>query len=237
MNQNRQAPFREHFAELRSRLAKILLIWALSAGACWLFAGEILEIMGRPIRPYLSHTGGRLIFTAPLEKFLSYLKVSLFGGVMISCPFWLFQVWKFISPGLYRRERKYALVFTAAGSFLFCMGAAFAHFIVYPLAFRFLMSFGGEGEAPYISLREYLAFFIRTAIAFGAAFEAPLILSFLLKAGLLKAETLSSLRPYAVVAIALISALITPPDVFSMLFMMAPLYLLFEISLWTGRRI
>ncbi len=236
-NQDQALPFKEHLAELRSRLFKILLILAAGFAACWFFAGEILEIISRPIKPILIHTEGKLIFTGPLEKFLSYLKVSLFAGALVSCPFWLFQIWRFVSPGLYEREKKWPLFFAGAGALLFCLGAAFVYFAALPLAFRFLMSFGGEGEAAYISLREYLSFFIRTALAFGAVFELPLILFFLLKAGILKAETLASMRPYAVVAIALLSAFITPPDVFSMIFMMAPLYLLFEASLWIGRRV
>lgn len=237
MNQDQAFPFKDHLTELRSRLFKILLILAAGFAGCWFFAGDILEIISRPIKPHLTHTGGKLIFTGPLEKFLAYLKVSLFAGALVSCPLWLFQIWRFVSPGLYEKEKKWPLFFAGAGSVLFCLGAAFVYFVAHPLAFRFLMSFGGDGEAAYISLREYLSFFIRTALAFGIVFELPLALFVLLKAGVLKAETLAASRPYAAVAIALLSAFITPPDVFSMIFMMAPLYLLFEASLWIGRRL
>ena len=125
-------------------------------------------------------------------------------------------------------------MFVGFGSLLFASGVLFVYFMVYPLSFRFLLNFGGE-ELPYISLKPYLSFFIRTALAFGLVFETPLVLVTLLKTGLVKTEQLKRARPYALLATALVSALVTPPDIFSMLFMMAPLYLLFELSVLIGK--
>ena len=225
----------EHLTELRQRLIKVLLFVAGGFGLSWFAGGEILSLLSEPIRPYLTATEGQLIFTSPFEKFASYLRVSLFSGIVISCPFWLYQVWMFISPGLYQAERKWSLLFVGSGALLFFSGILFVYFVVYPFSFKFLLSFGGE-ELPYISLKPYLSFFIRTALAFGLVFETPLVIIALLKLGVIQPNQLQRARPYALIAIALASALITPPDIFSMLFMMAPLYLLFELSVFIGRR-
>ena len=227
----------EHLKELRNRLIKSFLAIGVGCVICWFFAGWILDIISHPINPYLEGTGGKLIFTSPLEKFLSYIKVSLFAGVFLSCPYWLFQIWKFIAPGLYQEERKWSRLFVSIGSILFFSGGAFVYFVVYPLAFKFLMEFGGSGQTPFISLKEYLAFFTRTAFIFALVFELPLIIIFLMKLKLITAETLIQARPYMFIGIAVLSAVITPPDIVSMLLMMAPLYLLFEISIIIGRRV
>ena len=231
------ADFTGHLRELRERLIKILLSWGAGFALAWFFAGGILEITARPIAPYLEGTGGKLIFTGPMEKFLSYMKVSLFAGVFLSCPYWLFQIWRFVAPGLYREEKKAAAFFVSAGTALFFAGAAFAYHAVFPLTFKFLMAFGGEGEIPFISLKEHIGFFFRTALIFSLVFEAPLIMVFLTQTGLVSVEVLAKSRPYTAVGAAVLSALVTPPDIFSMLLMTGPLYLLFELSLFVSRRL
>lgn len=225
----------DHLVELRDRIIKILLFIAGGFVLCYFFSGEILFFISEPIRPYLEATKGQLIFISPFEKFFSYLWVSLFAGIILSCPFWLYQVWKFISPGLYEKERLWSLLFVALSSLLFLSGIMFVYFVVYPFSFRFLLNFGGD-EVAYISLKPYLSFFLRTAFVFGLVFELPLLLFTLLKLKVIKVEQLKKARPYVVVLIAFLSAMITPPDIFSMFFMMAPLYLLFEISIWLGQK-
>ena len=223
----------EHLSELRNRLIKVLIFLGLGFLISYFFSGEILSLISRPVRPYLIATGGKLIFITPFEKFFSYLWVSLFSGVVLSCPFWLYQIWKFISPGLYKEERKWSLLFVGSSSLLFFSGILFVYFVVYPFSFRFLLNFGGE-ELPYISLKPYLSFFLRTAFVFGLVFEMPLLLFVLLKLNVVTVQQLAKARPYVVVSIAFLSAMITPPDIFSMLFMMLPLYLLFEASVFLG---
>ena len=225
----------EHLSELRSRLIKILIGLGLGFLISYFFSGEILSLISKPIRPYLTATEGNLIFITPFEKFFSYLWVSLFSGIVLSSPFWLYQIWKFISPGLYKKEKKWSLLFVGSSSLLFVSGILFVYFVVYPLSFRFLLSFGGE-ELPYISLKPYLSFFLRTSLVFGLVFEMPLLLFVLLKLNIVTVQQLTKARPYVVVLIAFLSAMITPPDLFSMLFMMAPLYILFEASIFLGRK-
>ena len=232
---NKETTFSNHLKELRERLIKSFLSIGLGFIVCWIFAGLILDIISHPIQPYLEGTEGKLIFTNPMEKFLSYIKVSLFAGIFLSCPYWLFQVWKFIAPGLYQEEKKWSALFVSIGTILFFSGGAFVYFVVYPLAFKFLMQFGGTGEVPFISLKEYLTFFTRMTFVFSLVFEFPLIVVFLMKLKIISPETLIRGRPYVIIGIAVLSALITPPDIISQLLMMIPLYLLFEISIIIGK--
>ena len=225
----------EHLTELRSRIVKVLLALAVGFVICYFFSQDILSLISQPIRPYLTATKGQLIFITPFEKFFSYLWVSLFAGFILSSPFWMYQVWKFISPGLYKQEKKWSLLFVSSSVLLFLSGILFVYFVVYPFSFRFLLNFGGGNEAPYISLKPYLSFFLRTALVFGLVFEMPVILISLLKLNIITVAQLAKVRPYIVVLIAFLSAMITPPDIFSMLFMMLPLYLLFEASIWISR--
>lgn len=225
-----------HLAELRDRIIKILLFLAGGFVVSYFFSGDILSLISEPISPYLVATKGKLIFISPFEKFFSYLWVSLFSGIVLSSPFWLYQVWKFISPALYKQEKKWSVLFVGLSVFLFLSGILFVYFVVYPFSFRFLLGFGGE-EVPYISLKPYLSFFLRTAFVFGLVFEMPLFLFVLLKFQIVTVTQLAKARPYVVILIALLSAMITPPDIFSMFFMMAPLYLLFELSILIGRKL
>ena len=226
----------EHLTELRDRIIKILLVLTGGFAVSYFFSGDILSLISEPIRPYLSATEGKLIFITPFEKFFSYLRVSLFSGIVLSSPFWIYQIWKFIAPGLYKKEKKWSVLFVGSSVLLFLSGVLFVYFVVYPFSFRFLLNFGGENEAPYISLKPYLSFFLRTAFVFGLVFEMPILLFALLKLKIVTVEQLTKSRPYVVVFIAFLSAIITPPDIFSMLFMMLPLYLLFEGALVIGRR-
>ncbi|MCY4321836.1 MAG: twin-arginine translocase subunit TatC [Bdellovibrionaceae bacterium] len=225
----------DHLTELRQRIIKCLLALLLGFIVSYFFSKDILEIISQPIKSYLTATNGSLIFISPFEKFSSYLWVSLCSGFILSSPFLFYQVWKFISPGLYKKEKKWSLLFVTFSTLLFLAGILFVYFIVYPLSFRFLLQFGGENELPYISLKPYLSFFLKTAIVFGLIFEAPLILFSLLKLNITNVKQLKKARPYVIVFIAFLSAMITPPDIFSMLFMMAPLYILFEASIWISQ--
>ena len=222
----------DHLGELRNRLILCFVIVTSFAGVCWFFKTSILHFIAEPLSPYLSSSSGKLIFTAPMDEFLAHIKISIFGGLVLGFPFLIYQVWRFIAPGLYKKEKKLILLFSFLGSLLFFLGMAFVYYIIYPLSFRFLMG-GGSAEA-FISIREYLSFFVQTSLAFGFLFEAPLIVMVLVFAEVLSIETLKQYRRHALVLIALLSAVLTPPDVLSMLFLMIPLYFLYEISILTS---
>lgn len=219
----------DHLTELRTRLIHSILFIGLAMIICWNFSDVLMDVIRRPIVPYLPQGG--LIFTGVMDKFMAHVKVAMLGGIVLSCPFWVYQVWKFVAPGLYESERKYAGLFIFFGSFLFLLGVAFVYFFVYPIAFEFLMGFGGAEDKPMISIGEYLSFFVTTMLMFGASFEMPLVLVVLAMVGIIDAQFLKKHRRYAIVVLALVAALLTPPDVISMTMMLVPLLILYESAI------
>lgn len=216
----------EHLAELRKRIINCALILFIGTAICYNFSEQIFNFVRQPIVPYLP--GGGLIFTGPLDKFIAHLKLSFVGGIILSCPFWLYQVWMFVAPGLYQKERKYTMGFIMAGTVLFLLGSAFSYFIALPMAFHFLMTFGGEIDKPMISIDQYMGFFTQMCLMFGVAFELPLVIVVLGMMGVVSQAFLRKNRRYAVMTIAVIAAIITPPDLLSMVMMLAPMWVLFE---------
>lgn len=219
----------DHLVDLRRALAKSLVAIALGFAACVYFADVLFDLIRAPILPYLGQGG--LVFTAPMDKFVSYLKVSFLAGTVITCPYWLYQLWNFIAPGLYKDEKKYATAFIFFGSVLFLTGVVFVYEIVFPMAFKYLMTFGSEVDKPMITISEYLSFFTLITVVFGLAFEMPLILVILGMLGVIDDKFLRTNRRYAIVIMSVLSAVATPPDVISMLALLGPLLFLYEISI------
>lgn len=222
----------DHLSELRVRVVKALWGIVIAFAGCYGFSDKLMDIIRRPIQPYLKDEGGGLVFLGVMDKFLAHLKISLLGAIILSCPWWLYQVWQFVAPGLYEKEKRYAISFIAFGTVLFLSGVAFAYFLVYPAAFEFLLGFGGSVDKPMITLAEYLSFFVTTTLIFGASFELPLIIVILGVLGVVDAKFLRSKRRYAIVVLAIVSAVLTPPDAVSMFMLLVPLYVLYEISIF-----
>lgn len=225
----------DHLRELRKRLMYSALGIVLMAAACWFYKELLFDLIRRPIEPFLSTDQKGLVYTGLMENFLAYVKISLLGGVILSCPFWLYHLWKFLSPALYKNEKKYGIAFIFSGSILFLSGVSFVYFMVYPIAFDFLLSFGQGQDQALITVNEYLSFFIKTTFLFGLAFEIPLILTLLGILGIVSADFLAQNRRYAFLILAFASALMTPPDPLSMLMMSFPMVFLYEISIWAIR--
>lgn len=219
----------DHLTELRDRLIKAAWAIAFFTAICFYFSEPIFNIIREPIATYL--TDGGLVFTNPMDKFVAHMKVALLGGVVLSCPVWIYQAWMFIAPGLYTNERKYSVLFITAGSGLFATGVTFAYFLVLPMAFGYLLTFGGTVDKPMITIAEYLSFFMTMTLVFGAAFELPLVIVLLGAVGLVSAAGLREKRRYAIVGLAVLAAIITPPDVLSMMMLLVPLSLLYEFSI------
>ncbi len=218
-----------HLEELRIRVINCAYIITLGSILGYMYSDKLFEVIRVPIKPYLPDGG--LVFTNPVDKFAAFLRISIFAGIVLTCPFWLYQLWRFIAPGLYAKEKKYSLVFIFSGSLLFCTGLSFAYFLVFPMALKFLLNFGGTVDKPMITIDEYLSFITTTSVVFGAMFEMPLVLVILGMMGVIEQKTLRESRRYAVVALSVVSAVVTPPDVLSMFLLLVPMMILYELSI------
>lgn len=219
----------EHLTELRVRLIRGLGAILIGGILSYSWSEKIFEIIRTPIAAYLPNNG--LVFTAPMDLFMAHFKISLFAGAIISSPFWLYQVWKFLAPALYSNEKRYVLGFVLSGVTLFITGILVAYYLVLPVAFEFLLNFGGGVDKPMITISDYLSFFITMNLVFGAAFELPLILTILGMLGVVSQKFLKEKRRFAIVGLSFAAAILTPsPDVVSMLLLLAPLVLLYEVA-------
>lgn len=227
---NEHQSFTDHLAELRTILIRSFIGIGIGFVACIYFSEAIFDFIRAPIQVYLP--AGGLVFTAPQDKFIAYLKVSLFAGIVLTCPFWLHQIWLFVAPGLYKHEKKLGLIFIITGSALFLLGVAFVYKLVYPMAFKYLLNFGSTVDTPMITIDAYLSFFITTTLIFGLAFEMPLVIVILGILGVIDHKMLREKRRFAVLGMAVLAAVVTPPDAVSMLSLLLPLMLLYEASIW-----
>lgn len=232
--------FISHLEELRKRVLYSLAFVGIAFCVCWNYSTEIFNIIRKPIAPFLDTAGGGLVFTGVMDKFMAHLKVSFMAAIILSCPFWIYQVWKFVTPGLYEKERKYGAWFIICGSILFLSGVLFVYYFVYPATFDFLMNFGGDTDKPLITISDYVSFFILTTLMFGLVFELPIVIVLLGILGIVDAKFLRAKRRYAMVILAVVAAIATPtPDALSMAIMLIPLMFLYEVSIffvaWLGK--
>ena len=249
------APLIEHLAELRTRLIHSVVAFIVGMVICFTVATPIFNFLTAPLCEVLAERGQDcdLIFISPQEGFFVAIKVSLLGGFILAFPYIAMQMWRFVAPGLYRSEKGAFLPFLVASPFMFLLGAAFAFYVVTPLAYDFFLGFqqfGAEGEAVEAaqgaaplsvvfqgSAQEYLNLTIKFIVAFGLCFQLPVLLTLMGKAGLVSAEGLGSVRKYAVVAILVLAALVTPPDVITQVILFTVVYGLYEISIFLVRRV
>jgi len=227
--------FIEHLEELRYRIIVCLISVLIGTVVAYLFREEIFRFISAPLLRVLPPGEQKLIFTGLLEAFVVYLKMSFFAGLMASVPVVVYQLWAFISPGLYPHERRLALPFIFSASFFFLGGAIFGYYVVFPYGFQFFVSFGGEFVKPLPSMKEYLNFASFLLLAFGLVFELPIFIFFLAKLGLVHPRTLKKGRRYAIPIIFFLSAIITPgPDPISQCLMAVPLCILYELGIWAA---
>jgi len=233
-------PLLDHLKELRTRLLWSVGAFVIAFAVCYYFSAQIYGFLAQPLADILQHQGGgerRMIFTALYEAFFTYLKVAFFGAVFFSFPVWATQLWLFVAPGLYRSEKKAIYPFIIASPFLFVMGAALAYYFIFPLAWQFFITFEtppGEGSLPIqleAKVSEYLSLVMQMILAFGVAFQMPVLLTLLCRVGILSVETLRKGRRYAIVGMFVVAAVLTPPDIISQIGLAVPLLLLYEISI------
>jgi sec-independent protein translocase protein TatC len=230
-----RAPLLDHLIELRTRIIRALLALGVGFAVCFYFADDILGILVQPLKDAFPEGEGRLIFTRLPEVFFVELKVALFAGFMVSFPVIANQLWAFVAPGLYAREKKAFLPFLLATPVLFGAGAALAYFVVMPVAFTFFLGFGGTTGGLAVealpSAGDYLGLVMQFILAFGLTFLLPVLLLLLHRAGIVSRAQMVAARRYVIVVIFVIAAVVTPPDPGSQIVLAVPLWLLFEASL------
>ncbi len=252
------APLIEHLAELRTRLIRSVLAFIVGMIICFSFGSMILDFLLVPIEKTMRNLGNPnpvMQYTAPQEYFFTLIRISMVGGLAISFPVIANQLWRFVAPGLYKNEKNAFLPFLIASPVLFLMGAAFAHYVVVPLAMQFFLGFSDaasyiaalvvEGDAKSTGIdivfngkvNESLDITLKMIVAFGLCFQLPVLLTLMGKAGLVTAEGLGNVRKYAVVGILLLAALVTPPDVVTQVILFVVVYGLYEISIFLVSRV
>lgn len=227
-------PFLDHVEELRRRIIRSILAAVVMAGVAFAFSDQLIEWIQIPLK------GTKLHNMQVTGVFYAYLKVSLIAGVVAALPIIFYQMWAFISPGLLKRERVVVMPMVLISTVLFVLGASFCFVMVLPIALKFLLGFGDGTIINYITIDSYISFAGLLLLAFGFAFQLPIIAYVLGKLGIVSSSFLAKGRRYSIVIILIVAAVITPPDVFTQVLMAAPLYLLYEISILvvylTGRR-
>jgi sec-independent protein translocase protein TatC len=228
-------PLTSHLEELRKRLVRSLIAIGIAFLGCFAFKEEIFRIVAQPLISVLP-PGTHMVYTGLPEAFFTYIKVSLYAGIFVASPVVLYQVWKFISPGLFPKEKKFVAPFVITSTMLFVGGVCFGYFLVLPSAYKFFLEFTTDFLKPMLSMREYLTLTLKLLLAFGIIFEIPVFLFFMTKIGLVTPRKLAKMRRYAIVACFIVAAIITPtPDAFTQCMMAIPMIILYEVGIIVSR--
>ena len=223
--------FLQHLEELRSRMLRCLLVLAAAFFAAWPVSGYIYDFLVLPVKASLP-AGTRLAYTGLSDPFLLYTKISIFAAVLIGVPYVLLEFWLFVSPGLYSREKRWVIPFVLVASAFFFLGAIFAYEVIVPYACEYFVGLGNEaGFQPVITIKEVFSFVMQMILATGAVFELPVVIFFLTRIGIVTPAFLWHYFGYAFFAIWVVAAIVTPPDVFSMMLVGIPMTLLYLLGM------
>jgi len=234
MKEDEKIPFTAHLEELRGRLITCFVAVGIGFVLSYGFKEKLFTILTKPLISAME-SGDKLIFTGLPEAFFTYLKVSLLSGIILAIPVIFYQFWMFVVPGLYNKERRLLFPIIFLSSFFFIGGALFGYFLVFPLGFKFFLGFASETIQPLPSMREYLSFAAKLLLAFGLAFELPIIITVLARLGIVSVDFLKKNRKYALLLFFVGAAILTPPDVVTQILMAFPLMALYELSILGAR--
>jgi len=232
-----QESFISHLVELRQRLVRSLLAIGIALAVlmfAWPGPGAVYDFLALPLMRALPD-GARMIATGVITPFLVPLKVTAMAAFMLVLPYVLYQAWAFVAPGLYEHEKKLALPIVVGSTVLFFLGVAFCYYLVFGRVFAFINEFAPKSITPAPDIEAYLGFVITMFLAFGIAFEIPIVVIVLVRSGVVSVQKLAEIRPYVVLGSAVASAVVTPPDVVSMLALLIPMCLLYELGLFLAR--
>lgn len=218
-------PFLDHVEELRWRLIKSIVAVVVTGIVAFIFADRIYSLITMPLGDTKLH------FTEVTGSFYAYLKLAFFAGIVVAAPYVFYQLWSFIAPGLYQKEKQTVIPMVLSSFLLFLIGGSFCFFIVLPIALEFLLGYGAGILTPIITVSSYISFAGLMIVAFGMAFQLPVIGYFLGKIGLATPQRLAKGRPYAIVGMLIIGAVLSPPDVFTQILLAVPLIFLYEITI------
>jgi sec-independent protein translocase protein TatC len=222
--------FVSHLIELRDRLLRAIVGLLIAFVCLFPFANDIYTLLAHPLLAKLPK-GGQMIATAVTTPFFVPMKVAMLVAVVVSLPYTLYQAWAFVAPGLYQHEKRFAIPVIVLSTLLFLVGMAFAYFLVFPVVFGFITGTAPEGVAVMTDIGNYLDFVITLFLAFGLAFEVPVVVVMLVKLGVVSVATLKEIRSYVIVGAFVIGAIFTPPDVISQVMLAVPLWLLYEAGI------
>lgn len=224
-------PVWSHLEALRATLFRCLLILLVGTSITYFYSERVLYFLERPLFAVLPKEQAFLYFTGVADKFFIYLKVSIYSAIALCSPLLIYEIWKFVAPALYRNEKRFFGPFLLFGTGAFFTGMTFAYTVVIPTGYKFLLEFGPDRERPLITMNDYFSLTLQLLLAMGAVFELPVVMMLLAKFGIIQSHTLTKIRPQAYIALAILAAVVTPtPDAFTMVLVLVPLCLLYELS-------
>lgn len=227
-----EVPFLSHLEEFRTRFIRCLTVFLIGCLLSYGFSEKILDFLKKPLFEVVSQEQQKLYFTHLFENFLVHLKIAGYASLFFLSPYYFYQLWAFVAPGLYPKEKRWVLGGSLAASVFFLLGACFAYRVLFPVGFRYFISYGTSSDIPLITMDAYYTTCLRLMLVFGLAFELPICLCFFGALGWIQTDFLKQHRRTAIVLIAFFSALFAPPDALSMLLLGGPLILFYELAIW-----
>lgn len=234
MSSDEKQPFLSHLEELRKRLIVCAIAVGIGFVIAYFFSERLFLLLITPLKTVMPE-GDQLIFTNLPEMFFAYIKVAFIAGILAAAPLIFYQLWMFVAPGLYQKEKKLVIPFVVSSTILFVGGALFGYFIVFPFGFKFFIGFANEYVKALPKVKEYFSFSVKLLFAFGIVFELPVVVFFLAKIGLVTPDLLKRKRKYAILLTFVLAAILTPPDVVTQCMMAGPLIILYEIGIMVAK--